>query len=210
MRKHRKSIQYLQADERTSIKKVLRNEESKLSLREKAIGCLLYYNGLRCSDIANLRFSDIDWEREEISICQQKTDVPIKLPLTATVGNAIYDYVVNERGDSDCEYIFLSNNYPFQKLKASTIGNLTNQIYNAANIRSNPGDHRGGHLFRHNFATAMLENGASRVVISRALGHTSPVSSEVYISADLVHLKECALSIERFPIREGVFTSERV
>lgn len=210
MRKRRKNIQYLQADERTSIKEVLRKEESKLPLREKAIGCLLYYNGLRCSDIANLRFSDIDWEKEEISICQQKTDVPMKLPLTATVGNAIYDYIVNERGDSDCEYIFLSKSYPFQKLKAGSIGSLTGQIYDEANIRLNPGDHRGGHLFRHNFATAMLENGASRAVISKALGHTSPVSTEVYLTADMVHLKECALSIEAFPVREGVFTSERI
>lgn len=210
IRRRRKNIQYLQSDERTSIKEVLRKETSKLSLREKAIGCLLYYNGLRCSDIANLRFSDIDWENEEISICQQKTDVPMKLPLTATVGNAIYDYIVNERGDSDCEYIFLSKSYPFQKLKAGTVGILTNKIYAEANIRSNPGDRRGGHLFRHNFATAMLECGASRVVISKALGHTSPESTEIYLAADMVHLKKCALSIEAFPVREGVFTSERV
>ena len=179
-------------------------------LRDQAIGCLLYYNGLRCSDISNLKLSDIDWEKEEISVSQQKTDVPFKIPLTATVGNAIYDYITLERRPSNSEYIFLSMKYPFGKMTPGAIGNRTYPLFKKAGIRQNYADRKGGHIFRHNFATSMLENGASRTVISRALGHTSPDSTEVYLSADMVHLKELSLSIEDFPVREGVFTSERV
>lgn len=210
VRKRRKNIQYLKPDERSSIKSVLKDENSGLCFRDRAIGSLLYYTGLRCSDISNLRFSDIDWDKEELSIQQQKTDVPMKLPLTAVVGNALYDYIVNERGDSKSEYIFLSQNYPFGKMTSGAVSGRTYPIFKAANIRTAPGDRRGGHIFRHNFATSMLENGASRAVISKALGHTSPDSAEVYLSADMVHLKECALSIEAFPVRKGVFASERI
>ena len=210
IRKRRKNIQYLKPDERAALKTTLRNQDNSIYLRDQAIGCLLYYNGLRCSDISNLKLSDIDWEKEEISVSQQKTGVPFKIPLTATVGNAIYDYITLERRPSNSEYIFLSLKYPFGKMTPGAIGNRTYPLFKKAGIRQDYAARKGGHIFRHNFATSMLENGASRTIISRALGHTSPDSTEVYLSADMVHLKELSLSIEDFPVREGVFTSERV
>ena len=210
IRKHRKNIQYLEPDERTKVKSALKNADNTLSHRNRAIGCLLYFTGLRCCDISNLTLSGIDWDKDELFIDQQKTDVPLKLPMTAIVGNAIYDYITQERKTSDEPYIFLSYNYPYGKLKPGSIGVIADQIYKNAEIRQNPNDRRGGHLFRHNFATSMLENGAPRAVISRILGHTSPASTEAYLSADMIHLKECSLSIEAFPVREGVFCSERI
>ena len=43
-----------------------------------------------------MKLSDIDWEKEEIYIIQQKTGVRLTLPMPAAVGNAIYDYVTME------------------------------------------------------------------------------------------------------------------
>ena len=209
IRKRRKTIQYFTQAERVAVKRTFK-EQNCLSLRDKAIGCLLYYTGLRCSDISNLKFSDINWEKEEVSIIQQKTGVPLRLPLTAIVGNAIYDYVVKERGDSDCEYIFLSKNYPFGKITSSAVGQRSAVILKEAGIRQNPGDRKGGHIFRHNVATSMLEKGVPKADISHALGHSSPDSTDAYFSADMVHLKALALGIEEFPVRKGVFSSERI
>lgn len=208
IRKHRKNIQFFTPDERVKIKAALKDTENNLSYRDSAIGHLLYFTGLRCCDISNLRFSDIDLVKEEISICQQKTDVPLKLSLSAIVGNAIYDYVTEERIKSDSPYIFLSCNPPYGKLKPGSIGVIADQIYKNAEIRQNPNDRKGGHLFRHNFAATMLENGVPRIVISNAMGHNSPKSIETYLSADMVHLKECSLSIDLFPVRMGVFCNE--
>jgi len=210
IRRRRKNIQYLEPDERAKIKSALKDNSNTLSDRNRAIGCLFYFTGLRCCDISNLSFADIDWDKDEISIVQQKTDVILKLPMTAVVGNAIYDYITQERKASDESYVFLSCNYPYGKLKPASVGMLTDKIYKNAEIRQNHGERRGGHLFRHNFATSMLENGVSMAVISRAMGHTSPDATEVYLSADMVHLKEYALSIEAFPVREGAFHSERI
>jgi hypothetical protein len=36
----------------------------------------------------------LDWEDDEIRVTQAKTGVPLVLPLSARVGNAIYDYLV--------------------------------------------------------------------------------------------------------------------
>lgn len=75
-----------------------------------------------------------------------------------------------------------------------------------AGIRQEPGDRKGTHIFRHNLASAMLENGVPQPVITQTLGHTAPDSLEPYLRADFVHLKECALSIEAFPLAEEVFS----
>ena len=208
IRKHRKNVQYLTPDERTRVKNALKDTENIISPRNRAIGHLLYFTGLRCSDISNLKFSDLDLDKDEICIRQQKTNSALKLPLSAIVGNSIYDYVNEYRVQSESPYIFLSESTPYGKLNPASISTIANQIYDNAGIRLKPADRRGGHLFRHNFATTMLENGVSRAVISSAMGHNSPASVETYLSADMVHLKECSLSIEDFPLRNGVFRNE--
>jgi len=78
----------------------------------------------------------------------------------------------------------------------------------AAGVRQSKGDRKGFHIFRHHLATALLGNGVPQPVISRTLGHTSPASLEAYLSADFLHLKECAINIERFPVSQEVFSHE--
>jgi integrase len=204
LKETRKNIQYLKPAEIVLIKQVLVSEESILSLRDRAVGMLAMYTGLRCCDIAGLRTSDVDWENERIHICQQKTGVPLELPLAVIVGNAIYDYLVSERIATDSEYMFLSKNRPYGRLTSVGVNNIAKKIMKAANVRQASGDRRGFHIFRHHLATELLGNGVPQPVISKVLGHTSPSSVERYLSADFKHLKECALSTERFPMPEGV------
>jgi site-specific recombinase XerD len=85
------------------------------------------------------------------------------------------------------------------------MNNVAKKIMCMSNIRQNRGDRKELHIFRHHFTISLLENGVSQPVISNVLGHTSPNSIAAYLSADLVHLKECALSIESYPIRKEVF-----
>ena len=97
LREKRKNIQYLTTEEVQCIRQTLDDQTNRLSYRDRAIGLLLLYTGLRGCDIAALTFETIDWEREIILIYQLKTEIPLELPLTAIVGNAIYDYLLKER-----------------------------------------------------------------------------------------------------------------
>ena len=74
-----------------------------------------------------------------------------------------------------------------------------------AGIRTGKGDRRGAHLFRHRAATVMAENNVPAPIISATLGHTNPKSLDSYLSADIPHLRECSLSIEKYAIQEEVF-----
>ena len=51
--------------------------------------------------------NNIDWNSSEIRLVQQKTEIPIALPLDNETGNAIADYILNGRPDSACNNIFL-------------------------------------------------------------------------------------------------------
>jgi len=55
--------------------------------RNKAILLCCLVLGLRESDVHTLRFEEIDWNQEKISIIQKKTRVPLTLPLPKNVGN---------------------------------------------------------------------------------------------------------------------------
>jgi len=208
LRETRKNIQYLTEGEIQKVKAALEDDENSLALRDKAIGLLALYTGLRGCDIAGMTLDSIDWARDLIFIRQQKTEFPLELPLTAVVGNAIYGYLTTERPHTENRHIFLSQQKPYERLKSSSIGNVAARIMQAAGIRQSKGDRKGFHIFRHHLATALLGNGVPQPVISRTLGHTSPDSLDAYLSADFPHLKECSISIGRFPVSEGVFSHE--
>ena len=204
LRRRRKNIQFLNSDELVAIRKVLHDDNSPLSLRDKAFLILMFYTGMRTSDIISMKLSSIDWKTEEIQISQQKTGQPLLLPLTATVGNAIWDYLSRERPMSSDNHLLLAETYPHYPLTASAGGNLTNKLYRKAGVRQGKDDRRGTHLFRHNVATSFLGSGVPRPVISQILGHSDTLSLDSYLHADLVHLKACALGIEKFPVCKEV------
>lgn len=52
---------------------------------------LLLFTRLRACNIAEMELAYIDWEADEIRLPQQKTDQPLTLPLTAVIGNSIYE-----------------------------------------------------------------------------------------------------------------------
>jgi len=206
LREIRKNIQYLTSEEIQKIKEALTNAGNSLTLRDKAIGMLVLYTGLRGCDIAGLTLNDIDWNSDLIHITQQKTGFPLELPLTAVVGNAIYDYLTSERPHTVSKYLFILQKKPYDRFQRGNLGDVAVRIMKVAGIRQSKGDRKGFHIFRHHLATALLENGVPQPVISKTLGHTSPDSLEAYLSADFPHLKECSISIERFPVLNGVFS----
>lgn len=206
LNRRRKNIQYLTEEEISSVKEILISENSGITLRNRAIGMLLFFTGMRSSDIAGLIFPDIDWEKEEIRTFQAKTGNELILPLTASIGNAIYDYITMERPQSDSERIFLCEQTPHKPISPGTVGNAASKLYEAASIRQGKQDRKGAHLFRHNLAASFSRNDIPRPVISAMLGHVDPDSLGHYLFADISHLRNCAVSIECYPVGKEVFS----
>ena len=158
---HHKNTQFLTDDEIAKILHVLKDKEGNLSLRDRAIGFLLVYTGMRASDISSLRLEDIDWHNGKIHCIQQKTGVPLHLPLLPVIGNAIYDYLDKERPQSSCDYLFL-NSFSAEGLAPVSICSISYVIYKASCVRNAKGDRKGTHIFRHHLVTALLSNGTDQ------------------------------------------------
>jgi integrase len=142
---------HLQPEENRLLAFSLDDENNKLTYRCKAIGKLAYYTGMRRIDIANLRFENISFEMEEIRFVQQKTGLEVCLPLRPVAGNAVYEYIVNERPKCDLDYIFITAVAPFIQLSPAGVSNDFEKIFKEIDLRQNKGRRRGSHLFRHAF-----------------------------------------------------------
>ncbi|MDR0794988.1 MAG: tyrosine-type recombinase/integrase [Tannerella sp.] len=194
---------YLTRSESERFRIWLEEENSQLTLLDKAIATIAYYTGLRGTDILALRPENIDWEKETIHLVQSKTGIEHSLPMSAIVGNSIWDYLVHERpGCSTEKMIFVNGNRPYNKI--SSIWDHLKNVFNEAGVRKE-GGRTGVRIFRHHLATALLGGRIPSPVISSILGHTSPESIHPYVDADLEHLRECSLSIENYPVAKEVF-----
>ena len=84
-----------------------------LSLRDTAMFAVAASLGLRAGDIVRLTLSDIDWIHHEIRFVQNKTGVELHLPLEASVGNAIANYILHERPKTQSPALFVRSRIPF-------------------------------------------------------------------------------------------------
>lgn len=182
------------------IEKVLTSIDrgSHLGKRNYAILLLACRLGLRASDICMLRFENLQWEKNLISIKQQKTGKAIELPLLPGVGNAIIDYLKYARPESTESFVFLRAKAPFSRLYGSAISALVHRSLVSAGINIENRRH-GAHALRHSLAGILLGQKTILPVISEVLGHGSIESSKYYLRIDLTNLKQCNLDVPSVP-----------
>lgn len=196
--KRKQIYESLREDEAKLIEDVLLDYNTPLSLRDRAVGLLAYYTGMRSGDIASLKLENIDWNKDVISFNQHKTGEFISIPMRPVVGNGLYKYITEERPQCQSEYLFILSGKILDPIKPKCIYRASVKILNCANVRTK-GGRKGMHLYRHHLAVSLLEKNVDIATVSNVLGHHSPRSIQPYISTDLSKLAKCALNIERFP-----------
>ena len=165
--------------------------------RNYAIFLLLARTGLRISDVLGLKFSNINWKENCISLSQQKTGNALSLPLSKELGMAIISYLQDGRPQSSSAFIFLSHNAPFQPLGEHNNFNPEFHKYlRRAGIAIPTKRHTGVHTIRHSFATNMLRKGTPVQDVSQILGHSNISVTETYLRVDIEHMRLCSLSLE--------------
>ena len=166
--------------------------------RDYAILLLATKLGLRASDIGELKFENILWERSLITFEQRKTGKRIDLPLLPEIGNATIDYMKHGRPVSDESYCFLHVQSPYERIHTSDIKSLVHFHLKRAGINCKNRRH-GPHALRHSFAGNLLRGITPLPVISEALGHSSCESTMYYLRIDIDSLRQCALNVPLVP-----------
>lgn len=173
---------------------------SPIGKRNYAILVMAAMLGMRDSDITNLTFENLDWEKSRINFYQKKTGKPVNLPLIPTVGEAIIDYLKYGRPDVKNQYVFLKHKAPFNQ--AVSFYSVMTVCLNAAGIKVDGAYSRGLHILRHTLASELIHQGEAYSAISAILGHTSSSSTDTYSHVDIDGLLKCALDLKEIAAYE--------
>lgn len=170
---------YLEQIENLFEKNKERTDE--FALRDQVIMELLYASGVRVSELVNIKIRDIDLRSRTIRIFGKGRKERL-VPFSVSCRKTIEEYLNHSRDsllaknkdEYNCEYLIL--NTFGKKMTSRGIEYLLKEIEKKTGC--NYGLHP--HIFRHSFATHLLEGGADLRVIQELLGHESLNTTQVY------------------------------
>jgi len=143
------------------------------SLKYRTIFTLIYSAGLRVSEAANLRLSDIDFERKQIFIRNGKNKKDRYTLLADETVRLIRNYLQIYNPN---EYLFYANDI-CKKISVDCIQKNFKALVHDSEIMKNI----HVHTLRHCFATHLLENGTSIFYIMQLLGHANIQTTMIYL-----------------------------
>lgn len=167
-----------------------------LSLRDTAMFAVAASLGLRAGDIVRLTLSDIDWIHHEIHFVQNKTGVELHLPLEASVGNAIANYILHERPKTQSQALFIRSRIPFDAMTSTAAGDRLRKYMKLSDVEYTPGDGKGFHSFRRYIASSMINQEVPIDTVKEILGHTQIGSLKAYMRISRDKLAMCALGFD--------------
>lgn len=167
--------------------------ETPAGYRNRAILELLWATGMRVSELSGLNFEDLNLEHNEIRVLGKGSKERIIL-VTDRAKNFLKRYIETARAlipkgfpvpdTSGNSPVFINNTG--YRLQTKTIRNAINEIVEKINLPK----HVTPHVFRHSFATHLIENGADLRVVQELLGHASISNTQIYTHVSTRHLKE--------------------
>ena len=151
----------------------------ELALRDQAILELLYFTGMRASELVSLNVQDLELNNRTVRIFGKGRKERV-VPFSLECQKVLKSYM------KDCRPILFKRNInPVNAIILNHKGErLTTRglEYILDKIEEKTGNYVGlhPHVLRHSFATHLLENGADLKTIQELLGHASLNATQVY------------------------------
>ena len=160
------------------------NLETLEGQRDNAIMELFYSTGLRVSELVNLTHEMIDFNESAARVTGKGNKTRYVL-LGELAVKALKRYFGNP------EYGAHGRSEPcfFSKKGRLTQRSIQRLISNYANL-AGVDKHVTPHVFRHSFATHLLDNGADLRSVQTMLGHASIGTTQIYTHVTIERLKE--------------------
>lgn len=158
-------------------------------IRDIAVIELLFATGMRISELCSLRPSDMDFVSNNILIYGKGAKERILQIGNPEVLSALSLYHETFKSDIDaCGYFFV--NRLQKKLSDQSVRYMITHYARLAGIEQ----HLTPHMFRHSFATLLLEQDVDIRYIQRMLGHSSISTTEIYTHVSNVKQKDILLN----------------
>lgn len=174
-----KNIEYLNDEEIEGIfeeikKRHVKNKNQELiKIRDLCIVKLLFYTGLRVSELLNLKKEDL--KDDMIQIIGKGWIHRVTFLKRWTEERRLIEYYLRLR-DDDYEQLFInhSHNEPW-KLSRNAVESMVKKEWKKLGIKVRP------HIFRHSFATKLIRKKASIFHIQRLLWHKNIQTTQNYL-----------------------------
>jgi integrase/recombinase XerD len=155
---------------------------ARFAARNRALLEVLYASGLRASEISGLKLLDVNLDAGYLR-CLGKGSKERVVPLGRAAVEAVREYLAGPRGETDCEYLFVS----------AKGGRLVREsVWRILRAQARHSGVRGRvfpHALRHSFATHLVENGADLRYVQEMLGHSKISTTQVYTHVDRERLR---------------------
>ena len=157
--------------------------DDELSVRDKAIMELFYSSGLRLSELVDLNIPDVDLRDRTVRVTGKggKTRV---LPVGRFAVQAVTTWLNERRAlaapGEEAMFVSQRGGRLRQRAIQVRIERWTKQ--------QGLGVHMHPHMFRHSFATHLLESSQDLRAVQELLGHANISTTQVYTHLDFQHL----------------------
>ena len=177
------------------VEKILNNVkiDTPAGFRNRVILELLWATGMRVSELSNLNFGDLNLAENEIRVFGKGAKERIVL-VSDRAKNYLLQYINTARGLIAPNYnigepnenspLFI-NSTGF-RLQNKTIRNAINNVVEKIELPKKVTPH----IFRHSFATHLIENGADLRVVQELLGHAGISNTQIYTHISMKHMQE--------------------
>ena len=157
--------------------------DDSLSARDKAIMELFYSSGLRLSELANLSVTALDLKDRTVRVLG-KGDRTRIVPVGRHAIDALKAWLRARTGlvKTDLDALFVGKSGRPLSVRAVQLR------VDAWGRRQGIGIHVHPHMFRHSFATHLLESSGDLRGVQELLGHANIGTTQIYTHLDFQHL----------------------
>jgi integrase/recombinase XerD len=172
------------------------NEGNVISLRDKAILELLYSTGGRVSEIVGINVNDIstmnsDSAQVRVIKLRGKGNKERIVPMGSFSVKALDDYLVRVRPNLLGKNSRNKNDALFLNQRGSRISRQSAwRIVVDSAKKCGLSEGISPHVFRHSFATHLLDGGADIRVVQELLGHASVTTTQIYTLITIDKIRE--------------------
>lgn len=145
-----------------------------VDLREKALIDFFFSSGVRVSECASVRISDIDWQNRSVLIRHGKGNKQRIVYFNAESEISLRAYL-NSRDDTT-DALFVSKRAPHNQIGPHSLENILKKVGKRIGLHVHP------HKLRRTFATHCIDAGMSLEQVQLLMGHASPATTMRYIT----------------------------
>ena len=156
-----------------------------VGIRDRAICEILYSSGLRISESNGLNTDDIDYENQILRVFGKGSKERVT-PFGSIAHEALYNYhhnvrpnfILKQKISRTTNALFLSQRGA--RLSRQGIYNIVKSAARRVGLEKK----MSPHVFRHSYATHLIEHGADIRIVQELLGHASISTTQRYTKTD--------------------------